>query len=247
MPTDLLSPRVEVPPLTNQIELELDDHSLVIDQDRIRIGSSPVCEILIPDAPLLHSVVHSEDGVLWIELDDPSAELLVNWRLCRRMALRDGDVISIAGVDITVRHQSRTMEEEAARLVGDLTRLTADELCDRIMSEQVAVEEFETGRLRGWQKLMAAIKEVTESDTLPAEPVEVTTETSDDCERLLDQIREMSEMMNGRTQELDLCESELVAATSLLQETQDRVSRQIEELLGQIGDASSESELRVSA
>lgn len=244
MPTDLLSPLVEAPAVNNTIELELDDHTLVIEQDRIRIGSSPLCEIVIPDASMLHSVIHLEDGVLWIEQDDESAEMLVNWRLCRRMALRDGDVISIGGVDITVRNQARTIEEQAARLVGDLTRLTADELCDRILSEQTVVTEFEEGRQRGWRQLLTAIKN-TDSESMPVEN-DVDCE-SDECQRLLDQIREMSEMMTGRTQELDVCESELLAATALLQETQEQVSRQIEELLGQFADQPQDGELRASA
>jgi hypothetical protein len=159
------------------------------------------------------------------------------------MALRDGDVISVSGIDITVRHQARTMQEEAVRMVGDISQLSAEELCDRILSEQVAVEDFDSGRLRGWQQLMSAIREV--ADRPATEVAEV--ETSEECDRLLDQIREMSEMMNGRTQELDQCESELLAATSLLQETQDRVSQQIEELLGQLVDPSPTNELRVSA
>ena len=97
---------------------------------------------------------------------------------------------------------------------------------------------------------MSAIKDVATADqsplceTLNNSPA---VDFSDDCERLLVQIREMSDMMNGRTQQLDDCEDELLAATALLQETQDRVSAQIEELLDQIGESSIPNELRASA
>ena len=53
----------------------------------------------------------------------------------------------------------------------------------------------------------------------------------------------MSDLFISKAQ----AENDLLAATSLLQETQDRVSRQIEELLDQIGDVSQPNELRASA
>ena len=254
MPTALSYPTTEIQSdIDSEIELEMvlefDDRLLVVDHDRIRIGSGPMCEIRLPRGPLLHSVIRTEAGVVWIEADDDSADLTVNWRTCRRMALRDGDVISVDGCDITVLSRpASSVEDDAARRTEDATQLTAEELCDRILSEQSVVDEFDSSRLNGWQKLMAAIKAAAgrfpaaEMDNSPA------VEFSGDCERLLDQIREMSEMMSGRTLELDACENDLLAATSLLQETQDRVSRQIEELLDQIGDVSQPNELlRASA
>lgn len=233
-----------------QLVLEFDEGSLVIDRDRIRIGSSPLCEIHLLEGPLLHSVIHTEAGATWIEIHDEAAELNVNWRRCRRMALRDGDVISVAGMDITVRTAfSFAANGDVSTLVEDMTQLTAEELCDRILTEQSAVNEFEAGRLQGVQKLMDAMKEAIAAEPMMAEMLNSTAavEFSDECQKLLDQIHEMSEMMHGRTQELDLCESELAAATSLLEETQDRVSRQIETLLDQIGEGQEQTELRASA
>jgi len=255
MPTSLSSFTTEVRSdnkADNEVELvlEFEDHSLVVDRDRIRIGSSPVCEIRLPQVPPLHSVIRSEEGVAWIEANDETADLSVNWRTCRRMALRDGDVISVAGHDITVHFRSpHPFANDAARLANDIAQLTAEELCDRILSEQSAVDEFESSRLRGWQKLMSTIKEVAATDQSIPDPSDHSpaADFSVDCERLLDQIREMSEMMNGRTEQLDVCEDELMAATALLQETQDRVSAQIEELLDQIGESSIPNELRASA
>ena len=236
---------------TDLVHLELDDLSLVVDRERIRIGSSPVCEIVTPQGPPLQSVLHWEDGVLWIEQDDESSELLVNWRLCRRMALRANDVISVSGLEITVR---RGAVEQSTAPVADLTQLTADELCNHILTEQPGLAdsgltELETGPLNGWMKLMTAIRDVAAAERQSAALTQddVTPQSEEDCERLLEQIQEMSEMMTGQMQELDLCEGDLLAATSLLEETQDRVSRQIEELIDQIGGVTTVSDLRASA
>lgn len=227
--------------------LEFADCSLSIDHDGIRIGSSVVCDIQLAEGPALNSIVRAEEGVIWIEADIDCNQLVVNGRSCRRMALRDGDVISVPGVEITVRQRpASSIEDDAADLVGEISRLTAEELCDRILSEQSSVDEFELGRLAGWHKLMSAIK-ATHYQLATQAAESTSLESTQDYERLLEQIHDMSEMMNGRTEELDNCESELVAATSLLQETQDRVSRQIEELLDQIGDTTQPGELRVSA
>ena len=221
--------------------LEFGDRSVIVDQERIRIGSSPVCEIRLNHGPLLHSVLCQDDGVLWIEADDPVNALAVNGQACRRMALRNGDTVTVAGEEFTVT------QKDAASIQGettDLTSLSAEELCDRIMNEQAMVDEFDSNRLQGWQDLMTAIQNVDlDSIDNEIEIAEHERVSTAQCERLLEQIHEISAMMNGRSQELDTCENELAAATSLLQETQERVSQQIQEVLDQIGPR----ELRASA
>ena len=138
-------------------------------------------------------------------------------------------------------------------LGDDLSLLSAEELCDRILSEQAMVDEFSEGQRAGWEGLLAAIEAVRETEqptiTLPLEVEQVVEAVAapDDCERLLEQIRELSEMVNGRSQELDDCENELVAATVLLEEAQERVSQQIEGLLEQLQTPTGEMELRASA
>jgi hypothetical protein len=240
---------VEFVPFAPEMVLEFDDGQLVIDRDRIRLGTSPACELRLPQGPLLHSVIRNEAGAVWIEAEQDS-DLSVNWRNCRRMALRDGDVISVAGMDITIRQSAiQLIGDNATKLSEDVSQMSAEELCDQILSEQTEVDAFESKRLQGWQELIAAMKRAmagdqSQNDSLNTAPA---IAFSDDCERLLDQIREMSDLMNGRNQELDACEGELVAATALLQETHDRVSRQIEELLNQIGDVSTANTLRASA
>ncbi|MBC8113041.1 MAG: hypothetical protein H7062_01565 [Candidatus Saccharimonas sp.] len=227
--------------------------SFVVDRDRLRIGSSPVCDLLLPDVPALHSVVHQQAGVTWIETHD-DASLIVNGRARRRMALRDGDVLDLNGHELTVNFRTTLEAEEMPVGLGeDLSLLSAEELCDRILSEQTMVDEFEESQCTGWNGLMAAITAAHEADQSPvALPLEIeqaveAAATPDDCERLLVQIRELSEMVNGRSQELDDCESELVAATALLEEAQERVSQQIEGLLEQLQTPPAETELRASA
>ena len=233
--------------------LEGPAESFVIDRDGLRIGSSPVCELPLPGGPPLHSVIHQHSGVTWIESQEESS-LIVNGQARRRMALRDGDILELNGLELIVRFRAiDNVDELPHGLEDDLSLLSAEELCDRILSEQAMVDEFSEGQREGWDGLLAAIEAARETEqptvTLPLE-VEHAIEAvdmPDDCERLLEQIRELSEMVNCRSQELDDCESELVATTALLEEAQDRVSQQIEGLLEQLQTPSGEMELRASA
>lgn len=233
--------------------LEGSESSLVIDGDRLRIGTSPVCNLLLPDGPALHSVVHQQAGVTWIESHD-NASLVVNGRPRRRVALREGDVLELNGHEFIVRfHAAMEAAEMSAGLGEDLSLLSAEELCDRILSEQAMVEEFEESQRIGWNGLMTAIEAAHEVEqpaaTLPleAEHMVESTVPQDGCERLLVQIRELSEMVNGRSRELDDCENELIAAAALLEETQERVSQQLEGLIDQLPLSVAETELRASA
>ena len=233
--------------------LEGPAESFVIDRDGLRIGSSPVCELPLPGGPALHSVIHQQSGVTWIE-SQADASLIVNGQPRRRMALRDGDVLELNGLELIVRFRAADERDAMPRgLEDDLSLLSAEELCDCILAEQAMVEEFSDGQRAGWNGLLAAIEAVHEAEhptiSLPIEVEEAVEAAAapDNCERLLEQIRELSEMVNGRSQELDDCESELVAATTLLEEAQERVSQQIEGLLEQLQTPSGEMELRASA
>lgn len=249
MPTAFSHPEPEMHADTFAMELvHSDGSSIIVDRDTLRIGVSEICEIPIAQGPLLHSVIHSESGIIWIEADGETAELFVNGRRCRRMALREGDLINAAGLEMTLRFRNSLTADEQTSEIKDLTQMSAEELCDRIVEEQAEVDAFESARQQGWQNLMSAIKALQVSDPpasdLPAPEFDEPTEA---CERLMDQIREMSEMMNGRSLELDESEAELVAATALLHETQDRISVQIEELFEQFSDLPHPVELRASA
>ncbi len=226
--------------------------SFVVDVDDARIGSSLVCELQLSDGPALHSIVRRQGEVTWIEAVD-EAILIVNGQARRRIALRAGDVLEVNGVTYTVRFGLPMEDDETASLIEDLTLMTAEELCDCIVAEQAMVDEFAAEQQAGLKNLVAAIEATHEaeqpSDVLPMEalPAHRAVPSVEDCERLLDQIRELSELMNGRTEELDDCESELIAATALLEEAQERVSHQIEGLLDQLQGPIIESELRASA
>ena len=233
--------------------LEGPAESFVIDRDGLRIGSSPVCELPLPDGPALHSVIHRQSGVTWIESQE-DASLIVNGHPRCRMALRDGDVLELNGLELIVRFRAIDDAEQTPHgLAEDLSLLSAEELCDRILAEQALVDEFAAGQREGWNGLLTAIEAAGETAqptiTLPLEGERAAeaSDAPDNCERLLEQIRELSEMVNGRSQELDDCESELVAATALLEEAQERVSQQIEGLLEQLQTPAAETELRASA
>jgi hypothetical protein len=226
--------------------------SFSIECDEVRLGTSPKCELRLPDGPSLHSIIRQQDGVSWIEAVD-GASLVVNGRSRRRMALREGDVLEVSGHTFNVRFDHLDAGCDSASLVEDLTLLTAEELCDRIAAEQNMVNEFSQDQFSGWEKLLAAVHATHEeehpTDVLPmALPQSLSAvATTADCERLFVQIRELSDLMDGHTDELDHCENELIAATSLLEEAQERVSHQIEELLDQLQAPVVEHELRVSA
>lgn len=227
------------------VVLELDDRTEVVNRELTRIGTSSQCDLQIASGPPLHSVLRVDAGVLWIEADADTADLMVNWRSCRRLALRDGDVISANGHEMTVRVRPRIHADEASVAVSTLSQLSAEELCDHILTEQAQVNAFEAGQLRGWQRLMEAVQEVVldDSDLTPDEKAPAV----DECESLLNQIRELTDLMDARTRELDRCEEQLTAASTVLQDVQDRVSGQIETLLNQIGEAEHPGELRASA
>lgn len=239
-----------VPP--RPLVLDGASESFVIDGDEVRVGSSLACELQLPDGPALHSVIRHQAGVAWIEAVD-GANLFVNGQLRRRMALREGDVLELNGSTFAVRFGLTMDSEETTGLVEDLALLTAEELCDRIAAEQALLDEFSADQRAGMRNLVAAIHATHEAEhptvLLPMETLRPNSAVAatDDCERLFDQIRELSELMHGRTEELDDCESELIAATSLLEEAQERVSQQLEALLDQLQMPPLENELRASA
>lgn len=227
--------------------------SLVIDRDGYRIGASAVCEMTLPGGPALHSIVHRQEGVTWIEAVD-DARLIVNGRPRRRMALRDGDILELQGYEFFVRFRtSATMVDDTPHLEEDISLLSAEELCNRILDEHSMVEEFESKQKAGWANLMKAVADVREDEgresisILQADDLPTPVGTTDDCERLLVQIRELSEIMNGKSQELVDCENELIAATSLLEEAQTRVTQQIEGLLEKLEAPAEDQTLRASA
>lgn len=239
-----------VPPLP--LVLDGASESFVIDGDEVRVGSSLACELRLPNGPALHSVIRHQADVTWIEAVD-GANLFVNGQPHRRRTLREGDVLELNGSMFAVRFGSPMDSMETTGLVEDLALMTAEELCDRIAAEQALVDEFSADQRTGLQSLVAAIHAAQEAEhpsvLLPMDILRSSSAATsiDDCERLFDQIRELSELMNGRTEELDDCESELIAATALLEEAQERVSQQIEGLLDQLQTPAVEMELRASA
>ena len=180
--------------------------------------------------------------------------MLINGLARSRMALREGDVIDIHGLQLTARFRSRSDLEDAAECAeSELSLLSASELCDRIFAEQTMINDFEEGGRGAWKNLMAAMKaHQDDSQTAGQLPLSVESEflhgvQPENCERLFGQIRELSEMIDTHSRELGVCEAELVTAAALLEVAQGRVSQQIEELLEQLPTQSRAIDLRASA
>lgn len=124
------------------------------------IGRAPFCDILLADAevPLVHSEMHCDGGVLWIEASDPASTIEVNGRAYPRLALRDGDQVHVGGHDLAVQIGHRgDLARERGTFTDDLSELSADELCDLILAEQEEIEQDDARRRDGWRKLLSAL------------------------------------------------------------------------------------------
>jgi len=110
--------------------LDTPQESFFIDRHQFLIGTHAKCHLTLPSGPALHSIIHQECGIYWVEASD--GRLLVNGLLRRRYALRDGDILDLDGFQLSVR--LRPVSELDARLheiEEELSLLSAEELCDR--------------------------------------------------------------------------------------------------------------------
>ena len=239
------------------IHLHLEQQSIPVTHDGFSIGSGRHCDLKIgePAIPFLHSVIHSQCGAIWIETADEEAILTVNDYPCRRMALRQGDQLKIGTVGLVVDFgiQSQQHAEDDSideHVEEDLQSLTAEQLCDRIATEQAMVQEFSEEEHSGWEALLDAIKavrvepiisEMTEESLLPM-PDELVA-----YDALFGQIRELHETIVDRSRELEEKEAEVLASTSIIEESQQRVAQRLDEILDQLNKSEGPSELRASA
>lgn len=245
--TGLNSGSIENPPKV-VLTLKFHTRSVSVTKDGFSIGASPHCDFVISDhgVPLLHSVIHLQDGVIWIETADHSALLVVNDHTCRRMTLRNQDRLQIGATEMVVQMMPEiTTAIEENVMTEDLALLTAEELCDRILSEQTMVAQFETGQRAGWDALLRAIdaanqETVTQQHSAP-------TEHAAAFDVLLGQIHELNETICDRTRELTKHEAEVLSSASMLDESQQRVSQRLGEILEQLNKTDPPTELRASA
>jgi hypothetical protein len=211
-----------------------------VDGDDFLIGRGDFCDLQLAgvDQPLVHSELHLQGGAVWIEAADETVLLSVNGRLCRRMSLREGDRVQVGDTEITVHVGTPTQgvsdlpEVAPCGVSEDLTLLSADELCDRIVADEEMIATFEQGRLSGWQSLLQAVETVLHDDPQAA--------SHPNRDAAVVELRSLSVQLAQRMGQSGV---QFVDAATDLHEAQDGVSRRIEQLLQGFG----ESDLRASA
>lgn len=235
------------------VSLHCQGRRVLVTHDGFTIGSSPNCDLTLAEAsvPLLHSVIHVQSGATWIEAADDTILLTVNDTSHRRMSLRHHDRLKIGTSEFQIVMQPELVDvSEEAPMTEDLALLTAEELCDRILAEQSMVTEFAEGQRSGWEALLKAIEAANDEpvaeelgDDLftPIEEQQVTLDT------LLGQIQELNESVSERTRELEVREIEVIQKTTILEESQQQVTKRIDEILDQLNQTDPPGELRASA
>lgn len=236
---------------TTSVVLTLKSHRqlVTVSHDGFSIGSSAQCDLVVTDPGVLplHSVIHMQSGAIWVQNAEDEALLIVNDQPCRRMSLRHQDRLRIGETEFTILLTpdiAVAVEENA--MTEDLALLTAEELCDRILQEQTMVAEFDEGQRSGWEALLRAIENANEETPVQQQP-EVSVEQQTVFETLLGQIQELNETISDRTRELTSHEAEVLSSTSMLDETQQRVSQRLDEILDQLNKSDPPNELRASA
>jgi predicted component of type VI protein secretion system len=202
------------------------------------IGRGDFCDLQVPgdDVPLAHSELHVERGAIWIEAVD-EADLEINGRACRRLALREGDALRLGDTLITVRICAAADATAAMRMDEDLSQLSALELCERIEAEQAAVASDERRRLMGWDALLTQLEDIIAQEPAAAE------EQAARLEGVLAQLHDLSNMLAARTQVLAAQEAQFLESAGELKHAQDAMTGRLEHLLQQFHDG----ELRASA
>ena len=214
---------------------------LLLDQPEFLVGRGEFCDLLLnsADAPQVLCELHTQKGSVWIEAADDRLPLEINGRMYTRLALRNGDHIRLSGVDLIVRIGSPAeLPVIAPAQPEDLSDLSADELCDRIIAEQLAVDEFETGRMKGWKDLLDAIE-----STLVESQATVRDSTDQRIDIAIQELRELSQVLAEQTRQLAQQEEEMIEVGEELRTSQESITRKLDQLLQHFGD----SELRASA
>ena len=257
--------------LRSDLRLQSIERVVSINRDAFTIGSSKQCDLSINDGslPTLHSVIHVQNGAIWIEAADDTTKITINDRPYRRMALRHDDRLKLGTEEFRILMNAEPIASTgSATLQEDLSLLSAEELCDRIIAEQTMVTDFVSGQRSGWDALLRAIEEA-DTESLPeissieteeeavtqaeviAEPALITKEEAIAEEAalnsLLEEIQTLNETITDKTIELSEREKEVLETNSLLEESQKQVTERIDELLEQLNQAEPSTDLRASA
>lgn len=132
--------------------------------DRFTIGAGDACDLRLGGAymPVLHSIVTVHGAEITVESLTELPELVVNGVASRSATLRDGDILSLGGVELRANivpvGESRVAVaheiEEAQRLPEEMSAL---ELIDEIEREQTLIDEFEGQQKLGEDAFLEAI------------------------------------------------------------------------------------------
>lgn len=234
------------------LKLEFQGQTATVTRDGFTIGSSGQCDLILNDStvPRLHSLIHLQGGAIWIEAANEDCDLIVNNRNYRRLALRHDDRLTIGSTELTVlmKNEIPSAISRAAQM-EDLSLLTAEELCDRIISEQAMVDEFIGTRRSGWDALMRAIQSANEETD--AEEVRIVDAANqipkDNLDILLEQIQELNQTLEEHTRELSAHEKEVIESTTIAEESQMRAVQKLDQILDQLNEPEAPNELRASA
>jgi hypothetical protein len=228
-------------------------HSVTVTHDGFTIGSSRRCDLNLndPSLPGLHSVIHMQSGAIWIEVAADNLTLTVNDRPYRRMALRHEDRLKIGSTEFEFQLKSEPVSNvSGSALDEDLSLLTAEELCDRILSEQSMVDEFIEGQRSGWEALLRAIKSAHEEVSVDQMDNDASTDHVENhvaFEKLLEQIQELNDSVQEQSRELSDHEKEVLEATSMMEESQNRAVQQLDEIIERLKNTDPPAGLRASA
>lgn len=240
-----IAPVAEFPVLFELISPKGETLWLDVPDGDLTLGASSRCDLRLTGGPGLHSVIHRQGANLWIETADEDSRLEVDGKPVRRLALRDGDQLTVSGYELSVHiGESARLAAQKREAQLEAAGMSAEELCDRIAAEEAAIEQFEGRRRLGLQALLAALTDVAEEQ----EPTAFEQAEDQRYEELLDQIRQLSETLESRTQLLADRETELLETSSQLQSVQERMTHQLDELMTRLNQKTSgPDELRASA
>ena len=242
--------------------LRTEHSSVTVDRDGFLIGAHPRCDLRLNDRsiPMWHSVIHIQGGAIWIEAADDETSLVVNDRKCRRMALRHGDHFHIGPFPFSIELCPSGCDALAISAPGhfdccedvpqELANLSAEELCDRIVSEQSKIQELSDDKSSGWLALLQAIEAVHEVPTQvdPATAQNVSfIEEQRDLDRLMSHMEQIQETISEQTKVLNEREASVSTTSKLLDASQQDVVQRLDEMIEQLNMPESTNELRASA
>jgi hypothetical protein len=208
---------------------------LTVEGGSCLIGRADFCDVQVA-GPLVYGEIHVDGASAWIESTDDH-DIVINDRPCRRLSLRDGDVLRVGETTITVRVNPLFDDEQATSSADDLSQLSASELCDRIESEHADLAEFERRRLLGWEALLRQVEEV-----IQLEPA-MSLEHNARLEAALSQLHLLADQLGERTRELAAQETAFLESAGEMKRAQDLIAARFERVLQQFQDG----ELRASA